>query len=54
MVNVPLGLTPKIETAIVDALQKGAAQCAGKLIATLHPADQDTAKVTNAIYAAIY
>jgi magnesium transporter len=34
------GLTPKVETAIIDAVRKGAAQRARTLIAPLHPADQ--------------
>jgi hypothetical protein len=34
------GLTPKVEMAIIDAVQKGAVQCLRKLIAPLHPADQ--------------
>ena len=34
------GLTPKVETAILNALQKGAAQRVRSLIAPLHPADQ--------------
>ena len=34
------GLTPKVETAIIDAVQKGAARRVRALIAPLHPADQ--------------
>ena len=34
------GLTPKVETAIIDAVQKGVAQRVRALIAPLHPADQ--------------
>ena len=34
------GLTPKVETAIIEAAQKGAAQRVRTLIAPLHPADQ--------------
>ena len=34
------GLTPKVETAIIDSVQKGAAQRVRALMAPLHPADQ--------------
>ena len=34
------GLTSKVETAIVDAVEKGAVQRVRALIAPLHPADQ--------------
>ncbi len=34
------GLTPKVEAAIIGAVQKGAAQRARALMAPLHPADQ--------------
>ena len=34
------GLTPKVETAIIGAVQKGAAQRVRTLMAPLHPADQ--------------
>ena len=34
------GLTPKVETAIIDAVQAGAVQRLRTLVAALHPADQ--------------
>ena len=34
------GLTPKVETAIIDAVQAGAVQRLSTLVAPLHPADQ--------------
>ena len=34
------GLMPKVETAIINAVQKGAAQRVRALISPLHPADQ--------------
>ena len=34
------GLTPKVESAIVDAVQSGAVNRLRTLVAPLHPADQ--------------
>jgi len=34
------GLTPKVETAIIDAVQAGAVRRLRTLVAPLHPADQ--------------